>query len=281
MAAASSGPKNPQGIAHPVRSALFRFAHWSGKGADFMSALAIVVLFLGLGFFTFLLISLSACQIASLSSQAPPAVFQRFAQAFVLVLGVDIRSIPAAQAGSLFAPLQNAILVIVSTWFALLPVLVLAKWRMRARRREVVRAMPVRDGNGDDLEIMRRYYKGAEEIIVFSGDFSWITESDPLQAEIRRLAKSEKIKLISYKTAAQVESAMGNPPLFGELKACFAFQSPARVKCSLVSYTGGRVFLYRLSQPGVEGGEPKVCVLREAENTRPLLEALRVLCQPA
>lgn len=61
-----------------------------------------------------------------------------------------------------------------------------------SKRRSPIKEKPVyRDGE-DDLDIMHEYYRGASNVIVFSGDFSWISSSQKLKKEISRLSEEKK-----------------------------------------------------------------------------------------
>lgn len=58
---------------------------------------------------------------------------------------------------------------------------------------------------GDDLKVMLEYYKRAEEITVFAGDFNWINSNTDLKNVILSLARQNKIRLISNKDRDRVK----------------------------------------------------------------------------
>ena len=118
------------------------------------------------------------------------------------------------------------------------------------------------------LDIMIRYFKHAEKLVILSGDYSFLSRSHDLCETLRRLSRRNHIKVLSYKSKDEVQKAMSlslqGYNLFTSLmsKGQILFDCPVHAKTSYVSYGGHKsIMLYRYKVD--DGGENEyrmVCV---------------------
>jgi len=90
---------------------------------------------------------------------------------------------------SSLAAVQNVLIVVATGAFAAAPVLSIFTVLVAWRKRQSVKVHRIRVIGRDDLAIMQKYFKGAEHVTVYSGDFSWVREEStrlPLSARILR-----------------------------------------------------------------------------------------------
>lgn len=111
--------------------------------------------------------------------------------------------------------------------------------RSALRKASIVDSHPVGEVGNDDLTTMYRYYSNAEHITVFSGDFDWILKHEKLKQLILKLAKENKIELISYKTEEDIKAQWNDGAALAHLKRCFKFHE-ARFKFTLINHGSGR-----------------------------------------
>ena len=111
-----------------------------------------------------------------------------------------------------------------------------------------------------DLDIMTRYFKHAERLIILSGDYSFLGRSPILCETLRRLSRRNHIKVLSYKSEDEVQKAMSvslqAQNLFESLttRRQIFFDCPVHAKTSYVSYGGSKsLLLYRYKVD--DGGE--------------------------
>ena len=160
--------------------------------------------------------------------------------------------------------------------------------RLAVAKKEIYRKQgfdvePVMKKGKDDLKWMQKYYKNAGMIIVFAGSFDWLDDYKPLRKTIVRLARANKITLISYRDERVVREALsnihipvesgGNTNLYDELKDRFYFNSGLRIICSLVwdKLEVETRFLYR--SPSKEHAF-NVCVLLDTEHSKLLVKII-------
>jgi hypothetical protein len=121
----------------------------------------------------------------------------------------------------------------------------------------------------EEYAILEQYYRGAERIVVYAGDFSWLSEDSILRQHVGRLAPAGRIQLVSSKTQEQVKCAIG-VKLYGDLFRHFKFNFEKDIRCSLITYPGGgRAFLYRYNNQ--EDGSFYICSVREFSSSSYLL----------
>lgn len=110
-----------------------------------------------------------------------------------------------------------------------------------------------------DLKQMARYMKRADQVTIYSGEFSYIYDYEPLYEALLDLSDREGLTLISYKSQATVlarsEAKRGTKKCI--IRALcetrsIAFGASGQAKFSLVRRRGEEVLLYRHREAGVE-----------------------------
>lgn len=155
-------------------------------------------------------------------------------------------------------------------------------------KRQIEEANPIRtypvNTDEDDIEVMLQYYKGAEEVVVFAGDFSWIKDNPGMYEIVSELLKRNKIKLVSSKTEEEVCRSFSNDmPMFENLKKSMKFNNPERLKCSLVTHPGHeQAFLYKVTSFSESSSHNKaVCVVTPKDEAKALCSMLSLLTKQA
>jgi hypothetical protein len=156
--------------------------------------------------------------------------------------------------------------------------------RARERLLERSKSLSIRDlMPGEDLEMLTAAYNGAERIVVFSGDFSFLRVSASLRRSFELLSRENKITLVSSKSeeevAAQLRDLESTSALFDSLKAAnhILFDNGIDIKCSLIENRKRTQFLYKYPTGEIKGPEYRMCTLRHTDESFYLLEALKVL----
>ena len=103
-----------------------------------------------------------------------------------------------------------------------------------------------------DVKQMAKYMSDADSVIIYSGDFSYIYEYDPLYEALDNLSHRENLILISYKSEetvkTQSESSKGSKNCIIEKLIStnsVYFDVKGKAKFSLVFKKGEEVLLYR------------------------------------
>lgn len=236
---------------------------------------AFAVLAVMLSFLVFLVLaSFTAVHLNRIAETSAPPLFEKVTATVLHFWGVSSKS-PQEYATAVAVGL-NGLLVGASVLFAVQPFMTFYIHRRKLRHQQSVQEFRVYEDGVDDTKVLEKYYRDAEKITVFSGDFDWIRRSEKLQANLRE--KRGRVNLVSYKNEEEVAVALG-PDLFNEFRRFFYFGCPARIKCSLVEYPGHKVFLYKSLLPEGDQMSKVVCVVAGAGNSRYLLDALAVLCE--
>jgi len=230
--------------------------------------------------FAILLAAITFCaMLTHISWQAgiqPISLFKSVSDTVLNIFSVDVKNLSPDEYFSILSTFLYVSIFLVTLLFIFLPWVVGFKNRWQARRKQTPKVLPVHVDGVDDIAIMYKYFHFAEEVTVYSGDFSWIMESQEMQCLIVALAKRNKLRFISYKTEDEVKRALNDASVFDSLRPSFVFGSGKRIKCSIVSYTGEKVFLYKLR---THDQKIHMCILTADKNTRYLLEALYSLCK--
>lgn len=148
-------------------------------------------------------------------------------------------------------------------------------------RRDERRSIRTRTLNyrGHDLDMMDRAYEGADNLVVFSGDFSFLREHNDLCAKIANLAKARKIMMISSKVREDVYSQLASEAHTkalleqAEAQEVIRYDVPLEIKFSLISHRGRKQILYKYRAPGF-GEDEMMCILTETEQSRYLVDVL-------
>lgn len=227
---------------------------------------------------TLSVLSFSITYIALQANRTPPTITREITDLLLQIFDPNISvSSPDVYISSL-SLLINTLFFVITLLFAITPFLTIIQYRRDVKRRSSIKSFRVFVDERDDLEIMLEYYRGAQEVTVYAGDFSWVSRNLALQQEIIRLAQAGKIRLISYKEQAVVKNGIGNDQLFGILSSHFMYQSGKEAKCSYIKRQGNSFFLYK-SESMVFGQIVKhVYVLTDSPETRYLLYTLEKFC---
>jgi hypothetical protein len=172
--------------------------------------------------------------------------------------------------------LASVVPVIASIVFTVLPITAIYLQKRAQREKQSLRLVEVRKHGADDLDVMWKYYQQAEEIMVFSGDFSWLAPEDSPMTK-RLLTMGDRVTYVSSKTEADVAAKIG-ASLFAKLRPRFRFTNEVALKCSFVRVSGGSYFLYKSNVATGDEARPAVCVLSPTQESNVLLEALRAFC---
>lgn len=189
--------------------------------------------------------------------KTPNAAFTWLPDLVLWCFGTD--SVSLAKGGH-YAALVTDMIAICAFIFAVLPIIQAAIYTVRLKRklREEFgfEFVPVKKAGVDDLKEMLKRYKGADELIIFSGGFDWIGINEELKNLLLDFARGGKLKLISFRGHEKVQAAFqekGYEALFGELVKSlgnnkFKFNSGLDgVKCSVIKILGEHRFLFRQS----------------------------------
>lgn len=117
----------------------------------------------------------------------------------------------------------------------------------------------ISEKNKDDLKTMAEFMKDADDVLIYSGDFSYIYDHTPLYNTLLDLAERENLRFISYKSSATV-TAMSQQKrgqrkcLITELinRNNVVFDVSGKAKFSLIKRRGEEVLLYRHREENVD-----------------------------
>jgi len=224
---------------------------------------------------TFALISFTLTQF-TLSNEIPPLLKQS-SDFFLSLVGFDLAKLDEKKYIGLLSALIGSFTVLVTLWFAITTLVSYLKNIKELKDKSLIQKKLIVTDGEDDLRIMNEYYQGADSVIVFAGDFSWIQKNDNLKKEIEKLSKDDKIRFVSYKTENVVKAKIGEQ-MYEQFKSQFRFVDGHReIKCSFVKSSQSSVFLYKVDKRK-SGGENNVCIIPNKENAQYLLETLEKLC---
>lgn len=106
-------------------------------------------------------------------------------------------------------------------------------------------------GEADALQILYKYYARAEYVIVFSGDFSFLSKAGQLNNRVLELVESKKILMVSFNDQATVESAIAvndsgrNIVQNANFHYVMKYNSKVDKKFSVLRVGGRQYLLYR------------------------------------
>ena len=138
-----------------------------------------------------------------------------------------------------------------------------------------------------DLDIMRSRFKGAREITIFSGNFSFAKDYGDFFSIFLKLATRGKLYLISEDKKEDVLAGLG-----GTLKAKhlinllekqgnIVYSNPVPIKCSIVRRWDGVEVLYRFEYGGSEGSPfpHQMCELKRRGDISPICDLIEDLAR--
>ena len=193
--------------------------------------------------------------------------------------GISVADLNNQQYRSLLVSFTGSIAVLVTLWFSIITTIKYIYNRSELKRHSLIKKERIYQDGTDDLNVMLRFYKKADKVTVFSGDFSWINANTKLKSVILRLASEKKISLVSYKSRDDVIKAINDTEIFETLEPRFIFDNEMKIKCSLVNTNQSSAFLYKVDKL-VEGGGLNVCIISSRDDANYLLETLASFCIP-
>lgn len=144
-----------------------------------------------------------------------------------------------------------------------------------------LRHVPVSDPDKTDMKQMAKFMKKAEDVTIYSGDFSYIYDHEPLYKILLDLAMRDNLTFISYKSKELVtvrsENKRGDKDcIITALVAAkkIFFDLPGKAKFSLIEKRGEEILLYKHSENGVD----HVTIFRAANGmSKQLVETIKTL----
>jgi hypothetical protein len=113
----------------------------------------------------------------------------------------------------------------------------------------------------DDIQLMMDEYALGARIIVFGGDFSWMSR-EPTRSKIVEMIHSNRIEFISYKSSEKIKSALGRE-LFYEVSPKLSCEVALDgLKASLIYDSDGSLATYMYQTKEDEGGKVLVCKIK-------------------
>lgn len=199
------------------------------------------------------------------------------------LLGGELHSVE--QQEMLAGEVLEYFIVLTSILMALIPGLAYRRIKMSLQTRQGLKSVKVETIGEDDLQVMARHYRGAESVLVISGDFSWLCAVEGVRSQVERLLTDEQITFVTWKGENEIKQHV-DTGIFGKIQGAVKEDySKEGVKCSFIRYRGGErrlLYLYDLpSGNNVDEREFFVGIIVEQQDTRYLLRALETLCRPS
>ena len=174
--------------------------------------------------------------------------------------------------------LDSAVCLI--TFFVVIhPIIARRKVEADVRKKQSIKLIRVYTRGTDDIGLMHKYYKNADSVIVYSGDFSWLQSETPLKKIVEELANNQKIKLVSSKNKDIVKHNIGDN-LFEQLTQSnlIKYIDDKEIKCSLIVKGGVSTLLY-LTKDEYSDVEDVMymCIVTGRNESRFLLNAMELL----
>lgn len=220
----------------------------------------------------FIVLSLMKTQVTMQSGNAPNDIFKVVSDCVVGFMSGNVETLGTNQYLQTLTPLLQGATFIATVFFIAVPYISVSRRLRRRRKMESLKVVRL-TGRGQDIEIMSRHFRNAEEIIINSGDFSWILENSNMRDLVVDMANRHKLKLISYRSRDEVKESLGDQ-LFNRLESSLSYAPERNIKCAVISHTTEKTFLYKV----VTYNEERMCILRSDRNSQYLLEALHKMC---
>lgn len=247
---------------------------------DSLSNFAIAISLIGLFVFTFYFVSVTATYVAVTSGGEPNPLFKTITDYPFQLINLNAADLDGRKYSSVIGILLNTSIMLITTWYAIIPLFTYLKYRSNLKRASSFQLHEVLNDGVDDINVMNKYFNGAETITIYSGDFSFLKLNAKMREICIHLANNHRLKLVTYKSEGEINNSLGIETL-GIFKSndAIAFDSKKRIKCSYVRYRSSSVFLYKYDFHGNNGRETFVCALRETRDSRYLLDTLNALCR--
>ncbi|MCD4779051.1 MAG: hypothetical protein K8S27_00670 [Candidatus Omnitrophica bacterium] len=246
------------------------------KYSDIISNLIVIIGFIILVFFSVILLSLAWTQISIVYGQNQDD--EMLSDNIFEIIGINVDNLSPNQHSELLLFSSSIVAILVSFWFGIVPTFQYIRKKINIKKKAIIQIKKVYNDGIDDLIIMLKYYKMADNVSVYAGDFDWLAKNENLKKEIERLAKENKIRLYSYKNAEAVSKNINDIELFNLLKDEFKFDRGKEIKCSLIETKGVNVFLYKSELKSI-GGDNSVCIVQGINEGIYLLRIMRELLE--
>lgn len=249
-----------------LRSRLSALVEKTANVAIIISALLLLA-------FTTITISITVTNIFLSSGKQPPGFFDWITTTSISCLGINKLDLPGDSYKSYVITIKDVSIALLSLWLAFIPLFAIWKKRVELAKKSSFIVRPIHTDGEDDYKILIQYLKNAENVVLFSGNFSWLTKHQFFHQRVRELHNEGKIKLISYRTREEVINAIRDTAVVDELGNSFIFESRCKIKASFIRTLNKYVFLYKNTE------EKKVVILRETEDSRYILKAINEFVQ--
>lgn len=120
----------------------------------------------------------------------------------------------------------------------------------------------------DDLRLMRKYYKDADSIIVYSSTFSWVHDDKELRDYMEKVAEKRRLHMRTV-NVEQVKKNIGN--ISHLLEGCLEETDKSELHCSLIKQRGIIILMYEYVD---ENMQYWVCTIKQKGEGKYLLEML-------
>jgi len=247
---------------------------------DLLSYFVIPIGLVGLFLLSFYFVCVTATYVAITSGQQPAQFFKKVTDYAFLLFRVETNELDAAKYSSIVTIVLNTSIMLITTWFAIVPLFTYWRFRSNLRKSSSFQVYPIFNDGVDDIAVMNKYFDGADTLTIYSGDFSFLPMNEQMKALCLTLANKGRLKLVSYKPEHEISKSL-EESFFNYLKSKNAIVSGSdkRIKCSYISYRSSSIFLYKYDFHGNNGREIYVCAVKETRDSRYLLDTLNALCQ--
>ena len=120
----------------------------------------------------------------------------------------------------------------------------------------------------DDLRLMRKYYEGADSIIVYSSTFSWVNDDKDLRDYMVKVAEKRELHMRTV-NVEQVKKIITNSSY--SLLSCIEKTDKSGLHCSLIKQRGFIILMYEYMD---ENMQYWVCTIKQKGEGKYLLEML-------
>ena len=247
------------------------------ENSAIISNLFIIISFIILVFLSVTILIFAWTQISIVYGQnQDDGILTEYIFGILGMIGINVENLSPNQYNELLMFSSSIVAVLVSIWFGFFPTIQYIRKKIDFKKKAIVQIKKVYKDGFDDLRIMLKYYKMADNVSVYAGDFDWLAKDENLKKEIQRLANQNKIRLYSYKNAEAVSKNIDDIELFNLLKDEFKFDCGIEIKCSLIETKGVNVFLYKSELKSI-GGENSVCIVQGINEGIYLLRIIKEL----
>jgi hypothetical protein len=229
--------------------------------------------------------STDAPKVNSLINRPPVGIAESVSE-FVLGLFVEdkkLNGMSASGRATILGTLISAIGAIVTGVFALVAWLIARVQQNVQSRHSLITTLPVYDLSGiDDIIVMINEYKHATSVVVFGGDFSWMsgdvdvyTQKTEIRKQVLEFAAKNKIRLHSYKTEEAVSKSIGKI-MMDSIRSKISYNTNLDgLRASFITSPYGKVLIYKVH---TDRNEMHICrVSDRTKDGKELLDQFELL----